>query len=617
MTQVDNRPDTAGMATAGTAATSSAGPPQSSPTTRGATRRTRRILRREGPAFVILAILAVLVIAPMILVLIAALATEVPRPGNTGLGSFTLDNLARLATPEATRGLVNSLVIGAGAAVLALVIGAVLAFICARTDAPWRRLIFFIGMAPVFVPALVGALAWSLLGSPSAGYINVLLADLGLDLRLDIYSIGGLIFVLGLFYAPYVFMLVHSSLSMMNADLEEAAAVHGASLGRMFRTVTVPLAMPALLGSGILVFALSMENFPVAAVLGNPADIETLPTYIFQLMGAGPAEANAAAGIAILLTAGLILVTLGQQWFVNRRKFTTLTGKGARPRQVPLRRWRWPATIFAMVYFTLSAALPTLALLLGATQGSPYLTSMSQLFEGGGLSLERIVDVANAPDFQSSLANSVVVAIGAALAGTVLAFTSSYIRYRTPSRLGSLLEQVAMGPLAIPSIVLGMGILWTWLSLPLPVYGTLVILGIACMAVALPQGYRSISASMLQLHGDLEDSAVMLGARRSRAILHVTVPLMRVGIVSTVLLLLMLAMRELSASLFLFTSDTRILSILVFDQFENGQTTTAASISLLFVLVIAALAITAQLIGGRDTKRKQLTEASDAGTNSL
>jgi iron(III) transport system permease protein len=411
-------------------------------------------------------------------------------------------------------------------------------------------------------------------------------------------------------------MLVHSSLSMMNADLEEAAAVHGASLPRMFRTVTMPLAMPALLGSGILVFALSMENFPVAAVLGNPAGIDTLPTYIFRLMASAPAQANAAAGIAILLTAGLVIITVAQQWIVNRRKFTTMTGKGARPRQIPLRAWRWPATIFALVYFALSVALPMLALLLAAMQDSPYLTSMGQLFDGG-LTLDRILEVASAPDFLTSLTNSVIVAVVAALAGTTLNFASSYIRYRTTSRLGGLLEQISTAPLAIPSIVLGMGILWTWLSLPMPVYGTLVILMIACISVALPQGYRSISSSMLQLHSDLEDSAVMLGAKRSRAIVNVTVPLMRVGIVSTVLLLLMLAMRELSASLFLFTSNTRILSILVYDKFENGQTTTAAAISVLFVIVIAALAITAQLLGSRDKQNKSLNGASDSGKNSL
>ncbi|GAA3666715.1 iron ABC transporter permease [Arthrobacter ginkgonis] len=602
MTQILDRPEAKHLA------------PSPSPGNGG--RRLRGRIRKEIPALVILAALAVLVVMPMILVLVAAMSTEVPRPGNAGLGSFTWENLGFLATAEATKGLWNSLLIGLSASVIALVVGALLAFICSRTDAPLRKFIFIIGMAPVFVPALVGALAWSMLASPNAGFANILLKDLGLDLTINIYSMGGLIFVLGLFYAPYVFMLVHSSLSMMNADLEEAAAVHGASLPRMFRTVTMPLAMPALLGSGILVFALSMENFPVAAVLGNPAGIDTLPTYIFRLMSSAPAQANAAAGIAILLTAGLVIITVAQQWIVNRRKFTTMTGKGARPRQIPLRAWRWPATIFALVYFALSVALPMLALLLAATQDSPYLTSMGQLFDGG-LTLERILEVASAPDFLTSLTNSVIVAVVAALAGTTLNFASSYIRYRTTSRLGGLLEQISTAPLAIPSIVLGMGILWTWLSLPMPVYGTLAILMIACMSVALPQGYRSISSSMLQLHSDLEDSAVMLGAKRSRAIVNVTVPLMRVGIVSTVLLLLMLAMRELSASLFLFTSNTRILSILVYDKFENGQTTTAAAISVLFVIVIAALAITAQLLGSRDKQNKSLNEASDSGKNSL
>ena len=148
-----------------------------------ASRWRRGILRRNGAALVVLAVLAVLVIMPMILVLVAAIATEVPRPGNSGLGALTLDNLKVLTSPDAVKGLLNSLLLGLGATIIALVIGATLAFICARTDAPWRRFIFFIGMAPVFVPALVGALAWSLLASPSAGFVNIMLADLGLDVR--------------------------------------------------------------------------------------------------------------------------------------------------------------------------------------------------------------------------------------------------------------------------------------------------------------------------------------------------------------------------------------------------------------------------------------------------
>jgi iron(III) transport system permease protein len=562
-------------------------------------RRTKALahLRKSTPTTVIIAILSVLVIFPLALVLMAAFSNAVPRPGSFSLGGLTLENLILLANPEALGALGNSLMVGGGSAVIALTTGAFLAFVCARTDAPMRKFIFFIGMAPMFIPALVGALAWSLLSSPSAGYINILLRDLGLDFIIDIYSLPGLMFVLGIFYAPYAFLLMHSSLSMMNADLEEAATVHGATLKTMLRTVTLPLALPALLGSAILVFALTMENFPVAQVIGNPAGIDTLPTYIYRLMNATPARSNQAASIAIVLTAALLVITAVQQRIINKRRFTTVTGKGNRPRQVPLRKLRWPFTIIALAYFAVAVVLPMLALLTAAMQATPFVGSIGQLFETGALSFSHLGDVLASHDFQLALRNSVLVAVFAAVSGTTLSFVASYVRYRTKSRGGQIIELIAMTPLSVPAIVMGMGLLWTWLLIPVPVYGTLAILAIACVAVFLPQGYRGISASILQMDQDLEDSAVMLGARRTKAITSVTLPLMRVGITSSFLLLLMLSMRELSASIFLFTSDTRILSILVFDNFDNGQSQVAAAVSVLYCVVIAMLAVLAQKLG--------------------
>jgi iron(III) transport system permease protein len=577
-------------------------------TAKGKRRSLRAVakLKRNYPTVIIIAILALLVLLPLALVLLAAFSSSVPRPGNISLGSLTLDNLAFLASPEALGALGNSLIVGAGSAVIALVIGAFLAFICARSDAPMRRFIFFIGMAPMFIPALVGALAWSLLSSPSAGYINILLRDLGVDAVVNIYSMPGLIFVLGIFYAPYAFLLMHSSLSMMNADLEEAAAVHGAPLRTMLRTVTLPLALPALLGSAVLVFALTMENFPVAQVIGNPGGIDTLPTYIYRLMSATPAKSNQAASIAVVLTAALLVITVLQQRIISKRKFTTMTGKGNRPRQVPLRKLRWPFTLLALAYFAASVLLPMLALLAASMQATPFVSSISQLFESGALSFSELGQVITSNDFQLALRNSVLVAIFAAAAGTILSFVASYIRYRTKNKGGAAIELISMTPLAVPAIVMGIGLLWTWLLLPIPVYGTLAILAIACVAVFLPQGYRGVSASMLQMDQDLEDSAVMLGAGRTRAIVSVTLPLMRVGITSSFLLFLMLSMRELSASIFLFTSNTRILSILVFDDFDNGQSQSAAAVSVLYCVVIAVLAILAQWLGG-DRKPKPLT----------
>ncbi|UUL76952.1 iron ABC transporter permease [Pseudarthrobacter sp. Fe7] len=493
--------------------------------------------------------------------------------------------------------------VGAGSALIALLIGAFLAFVCARSDAPWRKFIFFIGMAPMFIPALVGALAWSLLCSPSAGYINIFLRDLGIDAAINIYSLPGLVFVLGIFYAPYAFLLLHSSLSMMNADLEEAATVHGAPLRTMLRTVTLPLALPAILGSAVLVFALTMENFPVAQVIGNPAGVDTLPTYIYRLMSATPAKSNQAASVAVILTVALMAVTLIQQRIINKRKFTTMTGKGNRPRQVPLRRMRWPFTILAVAYFAVSVVLPMLALLAASMQATPFVSSMSQLLEANSLSFAKLIEVLGSNDFQARPQEQRAGGLDRSLR-------------RDHPQLHCLLHpvphQVQGGaadrtgrhdPLAVPAIVMGIGLLWTWLLLPLPIYGTLAILAVACVAVFMPQGYRGVSASMLQMDQDLEDSAVMLGAGRTRSVLDVTLPLMRVGIMSSFLLFLMLSMRELSASIFLFTSNTRILSILVFDNFDNGQSQAAAAVSVLYCLVIGILAVIAQKVGGeRKTK---------------
>lgn len=575
------------------------GPQDPAPRLRGLARLKN--LRKEIPSTILGILLFFLVVLPIIFIVIAAFSTAVPRPGNTQIGEFTWANFGILGTPEGIQSILNSLIIGAGAGILSLLLGAVLAFIAARTDAPWKRFIYITGIAPMFLPALVGALAWSILASPTAGHLNMFLAAIGIGGTLNIYSYGGIIFVLGLYYAPYAFMLTYSSFSMMNADLEEAASVHGASLGRLFRTVTLPLSVPALTGAAILCFTLAMENFPVNAILGNPAGIETLPTYIYRLM-IGDSRPNAAAGIAIVLTIAVVIVTWLQQRVVNRKRFTTLTGKGNRPRTIPLRWLRWVATGFATLYFVLSVVLPISALVFTATGKKIYVSKFQDLFSG--FSFDRIAQAVSQADFQTSTMNSILMAIMAAVTGTLIAFMASYIRFRTPSRLGSLMEQVSMLPLAIPQVVLGMGILWAWLTLPFPVFGTLLLLVIATVAVNMPQGYRSVSSSMLQMDSDLEHSAVMLGANRLRALKDVTLPLMRTGLVTTLLLLLMLGLREMSAVLFVYTSDTQVLSILVFHSFENGSISYSAAISLVFVALIAIVAIATQVIGIREKKFK-------------
>jgi iron(III) transport system permease protein len=529
-------------------------------------RTPRRRFVSSGIALVVLAILIVL---PAAMVLLAAFSVDVPRPGNI-TWDLTLGNFGIFADPQTRTAMLNSLVIGVVATALACGIGGGLAFLAARSDIPVPKFVYLIGLMPMFLPSYVGALAWSMLGGPNAGLLNIAQSDLGTSLPIDVYSMPGMIFVFAMYYSPYTFLLVHGAMSMMSPDLEEAARVHGAGSRRMLRLISFPLATPALIGSAMLTFILIFENFPVAQVLGSPGGVDTLPTLIFRLLNTSPSRGNESAAIAVVLVAVVLLITWLQNRMLAKRSFTTVSGKGVRQKKVALGKARIPVFAAVLVFFVLSIVLPVLALIVVAGQASPYLTSLSQLFEPGGLDFSSFSDVFASASFLEASWHSLVVSVSAAAAGVVLAFTCGYLVYRTKASGRSAVEGVSMIPLALPAVVLGMGLLWTWLVMPVPLYGTLAVLVVAFLAVQAPQGFRGVAASILATDRDLEDSAVMLGASRTRAIANVTVPLMKVGLLSTFLLLLMLSMRELTVPLFLYTSDTEILSIAIYDAFENG-----------------------------------------------
>jgi len=552
--------------------------------------RTRARSRNNWrPSLPLLIVLGFLILIPAGFVLLGAFSVNIPRPGSISL-DFTLSNFAVLADPAIRGAALNSLLIAASSAVLAVLIGGTVAFLTARTDIPMRPLVYLIGLTPMFLPSYVGALAWSILGSPGAGLLNIASRDIGLGIELNVYSIPGIVLIMAMFYAPYAFLLIHSSMSMMNPDFEDAAVVHGSSTWRMIRQVTIPLALPAILGSTLLIFVLVFENFPVAQVLASPGGIDTVPTFIYRMMNSYPSRGNEAAALAVLMVAVVLLATWLQRRALAKRSYTTVSGKGVKARRIRLGAMRWPAFALALGYLLLAVILPLIALTVIAVRRAQYTGSLSELFEPGALGLESFQTVLGSVSFWKIASNSIVVALGAAAVGTVIAFLVGYVVYRTSARGRGLIESVAMLPLAVPAIVLGMGLLWTWLMMPIKLYGTLCVLVIAFIAVQMPQGVRSIAAAIQSTDRDLEDAAVLLGARRHRAISFVTVPLMRVAISSSFLMLLMLSMRELTVPLFLYTNDTKILSIAIFDQFENGGALQqAAALSLVYCVIVFIL----------------------------
>ncbi|MQA13083.1 MAG: ABC transporter permease subunit [Pseudonocardiaceae bacterium] len=554
--------------------------------------QTFRRSTRYLPMSVILLILAVLAVLPIGMLIYASIIDVVPRPGSTG-GALTREwysNIANRAYLVAGR---NSMVIAIGGTSLALLFGTGLAWIGARTDVPGKSIVALAGIVPLFVSSLVGALAWSFLGSPNQGFLNILLRPIGLDV-INVYSIPGIIFVFGLYYAPYSFLLVYSALSLMNPELEESAHTHGATNFTVMRIVTLPLVAPAIIGGGLLTFALILENFSVPTVLGTPAGVNTLPTFIYRLMNAAPPDANQAAAVGALLMALLVVIVFVQRKVLSRREYTTVAGKGFRPRVVTLGRWRWAGFAFAATYIFLAVVLPLMALLQMAFRNNLYIAGAAELFDPSAFGLDTMIDVLTYSSFQTGITNSVVVAVSAALLGVVFCFAMAFTvaRSKLPGR--QVIEYLAMVPVAVPAIVMGMGILWAWFLLPLPIYGTLAILVFAYIGRFMPQGFTSIAASIRQVHTDLEESAVVSGASKTRSSLEVTVPLIRSSVIAAMLLLLILSFRELSVALFLFTTDTRVLSIVIFDFWNGGSLGRAAAASLLYSALLTVIVLAAR-----------------------
>jgi iron(III) transport system permease protein len=538
-------------------------------------------------------LLSVLVIMPVGILFYAAFLISPPRPGSA-YTDFTFSNLALLTTPGLVNATRNSLIVATGSTIGIMLVGTFLAWLVARTDVPYPRAIQVFGIAPLFLSSMVGAIAWTLLASPRTGYLTVLFGEIGVPIPLNIYSLGGMIFVFIIYYSPYVFLFVFGALTLMNPEYEEAAVVSGATRFRTARSVTLPLVTPAIVGSSLLCFVLIIENFPVPQVLGTPARIDTLPSTAYRLMNFTPSRATEAAAIGVLLIILMGILLFAQNRLVARRDFATARGKGLRTARVRLGLLRWPAFVFVVLYAFVAVVLPFFALSQMAMRRNRYVSSVQEIFLTFDYTIQPLIDLFDYQPFTLGMRNSLLTGLGTSIAGTLLYLVMVYRHQRTASGRRHLLEIVAMMPLATPALILGLGFLWTWYLLPLPLYGTLWILILAYVVRFMPQGFRNLSASIAQIHPELEESAWVCGATKSRTAAAVTFPLMRTSIVSTMLILFVLAIRELSAAIFLFTSQTRVVAIVIYDLWEAGNIQGSAGVSILYSIVLLFVAILAR-----------------------
>ena len=538
----------------------------------------------------LLAILGFLVLYPVAMLLLGALTNTNPVVDGFGVYNLSIANfVAVLANPNVHAALLNTLIACGGGTALAVIIGLGFSWIVVRTNTPCKGFIAAVSLVPLFVPPLVAAVAWSILASPKSGLLNTLLASIGIDWRFNVYSMAGMIVIFGVYYAPYVYMFTASALRNMDPALEEAAEISGATALSTLLTVTFPLIAPAIISGMLLSFIVMLGIYGIPAVLGTPGDIPVLTTYIFKLTAWSPPLYSTAAAVAILLMVVTGFLVWLQHRVVSSRSYITVAGKAFRPAVMKLGRWRYFTLGLAIVYLFVVVVLPTLALMVAAFRKFMFIRSIESLFDTRQYSFIHFERLFDNPLALRSIVNTMEVGFITALVGGVLAFAIGYTIHRTKLPGRKSIDVISTLPVAIPGLVIGVAYLWAWIGLPGGLYGTIWILALAFIARFMPDTIKALSTSLLQIHRELEEAAWICGTGILGTIRKIVLPLARPGVIAAMTLLFILAIRELGSSLFLYTSKTMVMAVLLLDYYEGGNVGITAAFSLVQTVLLGVL----------------------------
>ena len=538
----------------------------------------------------LIAALTFLVLYPTAMLLVGALTTTNPVVEGYHLSDLSLTSFAGvIANENVYRALANSMLACGGGTVLAVTIGLAFAWIVVRTNTPWKGLIASAGMLPLFVPPLVAGVAWSILGSPKTGLLNLILGSLGIGWRVNLYSMAGMIFVFGIYYAPYVYMFTASALRNMDPALEEASEISGAHPVRTLWTVTFPLILPAILSGTLLSFVVMLGIYGIPAVLGQPANLSLLTTYIFALTAWSPPLYNTAAAVAVMLMAVTGFLVYLQQKMLAGRNFTTVAGKAFRPRALNLGKWRFFTLGLAMVYLFVVVVLPILALLIAAFRKFLFVRNLASLVDPKQYSWFHFQKLFENSATISSIINTMKVGVITAVIGGLLSFAIGYTITRTRAPGRRSIDIISTIPIAIPGLVIGVAYLWAWIGLPGGLYGTLWILALAFVARFIPDTVKALSTSLMQIHKELEEAAWICGRGTLSTIFTIVLPLARPGVVAGMTLLFILSIRELGSSLFLYSSNTMVMAVQLLGFYEGGNLGITAAFSLVQMVLLAVL----------------------------
>lgn len=511
---------------------------------------------------------------------------------------FTFGNYVSAYTnPDTLRLFWNSTQFALGVAAFAFLVGTTLAWINERTNTPFKTAFYALSLIPLVIPGILFTVSWILLGSPKIGIINLALMQwFGLDSPVfDIYSMWGMIWVDGLHYSPMAFLLMTAAFRAMDPSLEESATMSGANVFQVLWHVTLKLSWPAIFATFLILFVRAIESFEVPALLGLPVGIHVFTSSIYQAVHRYPSNIGLASTYAVTL---LVITTVGI-YFISRlsgsgSKYSTMTGKGFRPRQIDLGRWRWVAVGVFVLYFVLIVLLPFAVLLWSSFQKFYAVPSMQAL---QNLTLDPYRFVLSYPNLARSVWNSVMLSFGSATVIMLITSVICWIVVKTKMPGRWLLDNLASLPMVFPGLVLGLALMIFYLNVDIGVYGTMWILFIAYVTRFMPYGLRFNTTSMLQIHKELEESAAMSGASWGTTFRRIILPLLKPGLVAGWIYVMIVSIRELSSSILLYSPGTEVVSIIIWELWENGQYVELSALGVLFILTLLVLVSFAQYVG--------------------
>ena len=514
-------------------------------------------------------------------------------------GAFTLNNYVNAySDPLTYRLLFNSFLFATGSAVIATVLAATLAWIAIRTNAPFRRFFELTAIVPNIFPPVMLAVAWTVLLSPRTGLINRTLMDIFSlsEAPFNIYSLWGMVFVESLITTPLAFLIVSASLYSMDPSLEESARVAGSSNLQIAWRITFPIVRPALLSAAMLNFVRAIESFDTPAIIALPARIEVFTTKIYrEAIGAFPPNQNLAATYAV----SLLLITMLFVYFYRgltkrSERYVTVTGRGYRPTIIDLGKWRYLASAVAGVILIMIVVLPFLVMI--------YVSFITYVHLPGVKTWELLTldnYVGNLSDTRTyrALQNSLLLANGGATLCMLLATLTAWVTTKTKTAGRGVIEALTFIPWAFPGTALAIGLLWTYVYVPLPIYGTLWILLIAYITRFLPYGLRTMTSTIVQLHDDLPQASMVCGAGFLATFRRILLPLLRPGFLAGWIILATIYLREFSTSVFLYSPGAEPLGPLLYHFYVDGNLGPMCALGVIVSVVCVAMIIIARRIG--------------------